>query len=188
MYFKVNLFGYAYKKQKAYWLFKIGIAFASWMNLERIYSFKKNDFLYFGLCKIFVSVQAFSPVVASGGCACCEAWASVAAAPGSGAQARQSWRVGFAALWHVGFSWTRGWTHVFCIGRWVLYHLHWQVSSLWATREVSKTISRWHGVLQPLNIAHFPVYLGFYFFLLKCSVIFIWFAFQHFTFFDAIWK
>ena len=36
------------------------------MNLERIYSFKKNDFLYFGLCKILVAVQASSPAAASG--------------------------------------------------------------------------------------------------------------------------
>ena len=147
IYFKVNLFGYTYKKQKAYWLFKIGIAFASWRNLERIYSFKKNDFLYFGLCKILVAVQASSPAAASGGCPCCWAWASVAVAPGSGAPEQQSWHLGLVALRHAGFSWARDWAHVFCIGRWILYHLHWQVSSLWATREVSKIISWWHGLL-----------------------------------------
>ena len=37
-------------------------------------------------------------------------------------------RTGLIALWHVGSSWIRDWTHVSCIGRRILHQ--------WATREV----------------------------------------------------
>ena len=45
---------------------------------------------------------------------------------GSSAQAQELWRLGLAALRHVGSSWTRDRTRVPCIGRQILYH--------WATR------------------------------------------------------
>ena len=32
------------------------------------------------------------------------------------------WHMGLAALWHMKSSWTRVWTHVLCIGRWVPIH------------------------------------------------------------------
>ena len=32
------------------------------------------------------------------------------------------WAMGLVALWHVGSSWIRGWTHVPCIGRQILNH------------------------------------------------------------------
>ena len=32
------------------------------------------------------------------------------------------WRTGFVALCRVGSSQIRDWTHVSCIGRWILYH------------------------------------------------------------------
>ena len=37
------------------------------------------------------------------------------------------WCTGLVVPRHVGSSWIRDWTCVFCIGRWILYH--------WATRE-----------------------------------------------------
>lgn len=45
--------------------------------------------------------------------------ASVAAVPGSRAQAQQPWHVGLVALWHVGSSQIRDQT---CIGRWTVCH------------------------------------------------------------------
>ena len=41
---------------------------------------------------------------------------------GSRAQAQQLWRTGSVAPWHVGSSWTRAWTRVPCIGRWIPNH------------------------------------------------------------------
>ena len=44
------------------------------------------------------------------------------------------------ALWHVRSSWTRDWTHVPCIGRWMVNH--------WTTREVLHSIfDEWHTLL-----------------------------------------
>ena len=40
----------------------------------------------------------------------------------SRSQAQWSWRLGLAALWHMGSSRTRDQSHVSCIGRQVLYH------------------------------------------------------------------
>ena len=103
-----------------------------------------------GLCCCCVG---FSPVVASKGysiavahglliavASCCRSqalghsdfssrsrWAQKLWFPGSRAQATQLWRTGLVAPQHVGSSWTRDWTHVSCIGRWILYH--------WTTRE-----------------------------------------------------
>ena len=48
---------------------------------------------------------------------------SAAAAAGSRAQTRKSWRTGLVALQHVGSSCTRDDTHVSCISRWILHHL-----------------------------------------------------------------
>ena len=45
-----------------------------------------------------------------------------------GTWAQQLWLSGLVALWHVGSSQTRAWTHVPCIGRQILNHC--------ATREV----------------------------------------------------
>ena len=39
-----------------------------------------------------------------------------------------TWRVGLVASWHVGSSQTRAWTHVPCIGKWIL--------NPWTAREV----------------------------------------------------
>ena len=46
---------------------------------------------------------------------------------GSQAQAWQLWPMGLVALWYVGSSQIRDQTHVFCVGKWILYR--------WATRE-----------------------------------------------------
>ena len=61
-------------------------------------------------------------------------WVSVAAArrlqesqvPGSSAQARSLWHIGWFAPWHVESSWIGYWTHVSCIGR--------QILNPWTTR------------------------------------------------------
>ena len=44
------------------------------------------------------------------------------------------WYTGLVALWHVGLSLTRDWTHVPWIDRWKIYH--------WNTREAPKLL-RW---------------------------------------------
>ena len=41
---------------------------------------------------------------------------------GSRAQAQYWWCTGLVALWHVGSSQPRAWTHVPCIGWWILNH------------------------------------------------------------------
>ena len=72
------------------------------MDLEGIYIFLKNEFLYFWLCQIFVAVRAFLQLWRAA-FSWCVAGASVPAAPGSAAQAQWLWQMGLAALWHVGF-------------------------------------------------------------------------------------
>ena len=39
-----------------------------------------------------------------------------------GSRAQELWRTGLVAPQHVGSSWTRDWTCVPCIGRWILNH------------------------------------------------------------------
>ena len=41
---------------------------------------------------------------------------------GPRAQVQWLWSMGPVALWHVESSWTRDWTHVPCIGMWILIH------------------------------------------------------------------
>ena len=50
----------------------------------------------------------------------CITWAQQFWLPGSREQAQQLWCTGLVALWHVGSSQIRDWTHVSCIGRWIL--------------------------------------------------------------------
>ena len=57
----------------------------------------------------------------------CSRWAQWLWLLGSRVQAQYLQRTGLVALQHVGSSWTRDWTSVSCVGRWILYH--------WATRE-----------------------------------------------------
>ena len=60
----------------------------------------------------------------------CGAWASHwgwLQRMGSRAQNQWLWHTGLGAPQHVGSSQTRDWTHVPCIGRWILNH--------WTTRE-----------------------------------------------------
>ena len=57
----------------------------------------------------------------------CSTWAQWLWLLGSRTQTQQLWCTGLVALQHVGSSWTRGWTHVSCIDRRILYH--------WAIRE-----------------------------------------------------
>ena len=90
--------------------------------------FFKILFVYFWLCCV-----GFPLVAASRGCSSCGAQASHWGGF-SCCRARGAGRVGSvvaappaAAPRSVGSSWTRAWTHVSCIGRWILYH--------WATRE-----------------------------------------------------
>ena len=55
------------------------------------------------------------------------AWASVAVAPGLSSTGSPEVATGSATPQHVGSSWTRDWSNVPCITRWLLNH--------WATRE-----------------------------------------------------
>ena len=56
-------------------------------------------------------------------------WLPLLQTVGSGERRLQwFWHVGLVALWRVGSSWTRDWSHVPCTGRWILNH--------WTTREV----------------------------------------------------
>ena len=93
-------------------------------------------------CRVLIAARAFSLAVLGGGysgCSvqalhccgfsCCRAWAlgvqpSVIAAHGLSSRGSQdlehrlsSRPIGLVALWHVGSSWTRDWTHVSCTGR-----------------------------------------------------------------------
>ena len=64
------------------------------------------------------------------GFACCRAQAlKIMSFSSCGSWAQQLQHMGLVALWHVGSSQIRDWTHVPCIGRWILNH--------WTTREVS---------------------------------------------------
>ena len=45
-----------------------------------------------------------------------------------------------------GSSWPRGWTHVSCIGRWILHH--------WATREASLILNRVRVIIKPGPTLH----------------------------------
>ena len=114
-------------------------------------SFLKDNFIYFWLHQVFIA--PFSTCSKQGllfGCGawashcgdlfCCGAgglgclgfsswamWVQYLGLPGSRAQAQWLWHTGLVPPWPVGSSWTRDWTCVPCIGRWILYH--------WATRE-----------------------------------------------------
>ena len=100
-------------------------------------------FTYFWLCWVFAAVRGLSLVVASGdyssllcagfslrwllllwrmgsrraGFSSCGTWAQQLWLAGSRAQARQLWRTGLVAPWHVGSSWAGAQTRVPCIGR-----------------------------------------------------------------------
>ena len=57
------------------------------------------------------------------GCMCfndCGTWAPQVQLPGSRARAQQLWHTGLVGPWLVGSSQIRGWTHVPCVGRWIL--------------------------------------------------------------------
>ena len=66
--------------------------------------------------------------------------------PGSRAQAQQLWQMALVLWRHLGSFWPRGWTHVSCTGRQILYH--------WATREawndfINVIFSCWNLVFSP---------------------------------------
>ena len=86
-----------------------------------------NEFIYFWLCWVFVSVRGLSLVVASGGhsslrCAGLSLSWSCCGAQAPDAQAQQLWLTGPVAPQHVGSSQTRARTRVPCIGRQTLNH------------------------------------------------------------------
>ena len=56
------------------------------------------------------------------------------------AEAQELWHMGLVAPQHVGSSRTKNRTHVFCIGRQILYH--------WATRKTKKVIWNWKHAAQ----------------------------------------
>ena len=79
-----------------------------------------------------------------GGFSCCragilECWTLVVAAYGLSTwgswalEHRLNSGVGLVALWHVESFWITGWTHIFCIGKQMLYH--------WDTREAQWCVS-----------------------------------------------
>ena len=93
-------------------------------------------FIYFWLHWVFIAACGLSLVVVSRGfslwqcmdfslrwlLSCCRAWTLGTLAQwillrGSRACALQLWCMSLAALWHVGYSWTRARTCVSCIGR-----------------------------------------------------------------------
>ena len=55
------------------------------------------------------------------------AWASVVVAPGLSSAGSAEVAMGSSAPWHVGSSWTRDWSNVPCITRWLLNN--------WTTRK-----------------------------------------------------
>ena len=67
-------------------------------------------------------------------------WAQNLRLPGSTAQAQQLRCTGWAALRHVGSSWTRNRTCVCCTGRWILYH--------WATKAICLCLKEWTKVVE----------------------------------------
>ena len=109
---------------------------------------KKTFYLYLSLAVLdlcccvgfFPSCSAQGPLSTCNGRAshwgafsCCRAWVLGAHGlqqlwlPRSRAQAQELWCPGLFSLWHVGSSRIWDWTHISCLGRWILYH--------WANRE-----------------------------------------------------
>ena len=80
-----------------------------------------------GLCFIVVCRLHGARALGHTGFSHCGLWAHYLWFPGSRAQAQSLWHRSLAATQHMGSSWTRDWTCVSCIGRWILYH--------WATWE-----------------------------------------------------
>ena len=65
-------------------------------------------------------------------------------------QSPKLWCTLLVAPWHVGSSWTREWTLVSCIGRWILHH--------WTTREVPSP-----PFLQYTTVSHTREFVFFFF-------------------------
>ena len=97
-------------------------------ELSGLSLFLKSFLSFFWLHRVFVAVKSFSSGIEQGLLSsCCQRaslrstgsrhWASVVVVHGLQ-----------LPLWHMESSWTRGRTHVPCIGRWILNH--------WTTREV----------------------------------------------------
>ena len=100
--------------------------------------FKKILIIYFWLCWVFISVHRLSVAVMSEGCFLVSALGLLTAVASPGAEhglwtsrdrAWWLWRVGLVALWHVESSWTRDWTRVPCIRRYILNH--WTMREAW---------------------------------------------------------
>ena len=81
--------------------------------------FFKNSFIYFGPFWVLVAFMGFS-----------FGWLRLLQSTHGRAWAQYLWLTGLVALQHVGSSWTRDWTRLSFIGRWILNH--------WTTREVSQ--------------------------------------------------
>ena len=82
----------------------------------------------------------------------CDVWAQDLWPPGSGAQAQSLWHIGLIALWHVGSSWIRNQTRVYCTDRQILSH---QGSPLFAFFYSSRPI--------PLPISVCYIYMNYWF-------------------------
>ena len=108
-------------------------------------------FIYFCLRWVFIAARGLSLVALSGGYSSLRCtsfslwWLLLLRSTGSrhvgfsscGMRAQKLWRTGLVAPRHVESSWSRDWTHVPCIGRWILNHC--------ATREVPHSFL-WLGV------------------------------------------
>ena len=89
------------------------------------------------------------------GCTCfndCGTWAPQLQLPGSRARAQQLWHTDLVGPWLVGSSQIRGWTHVPCIGRWILYH--------WATREAPENLIYFYDDAIRPNLSPLSTYLN----------------------------
>ena len=100
------------------------------------------SFIYGWLCWVFVDARVLSLAAVSGGLLfnvvrrlliaeaspVAEHRPEVLGHSTCSTHSQQLWCTGLVAPWHVGSSWPREWTHVSCIGRWILNH--------WTAREV----------------------------------------------------
>ena len=156
--------------------------FAFQIHLKTL-KFKNSLFIYFWLC--YHCCEGFALVVAStgpSGCTVCRlliavaspvqsmgsghsGFSSCSSQAGSSVQAQQLC-TGLVAPPHVGSSQIRAWTHVRCIGRWILYH--------WATREALKTLHFQVGCLER-NLCQFETFEHrFTICCTVCSLLYKW--------------
>ena len=104
----------------------------------------KKKIIYFWLRGVFFTTRGLSPVAASGGCSRLAVWGRLTevASPAAGHGLQHTGcrgcgsrplelgfsSTGLAALRLAASSWAKDWTHVLCIGRWIL--------NPWTTKEV----------------------------------------------------